>query len=56
MNRAGREDYLHNLQRFGVKLGLQNVGAVLSACGDPQRPAAVRHGNGTDPSHAGYGI
>ena len=48
MNRAGREDYLHNLQRFGVKLGLQNVGAVLSACGDPQRRFPSVHVAGTN--------
>ena len=48
MNRAGREDYLHNLQRFGVKLDLQNVGAVLSACGDPQRRFPSVHVAGTN--------
>jgi dihydrofolate synthase/folylpolyglutamate synthase len=48
MNRAGRGDYLHNLQRFGVKLGLQNVGAVLSACGDPQRRFPSVHVAGTN--------
>ena len=48
MNRAGREDYLHSLQRFGVKLGLQNVDAVLAACGDPQRRFPSIHVAGTN--------
>ena len=48
MNRGGRQDYLHSLQRFGVKLGLQNVGAVLSACGDPQRRFPSVHVAGTN--------
>jgi dihydrofolate synthase/folylpolyglutamate synthase len=29
--------YLENLQRFGIKLGLENVRAVLASFGDPQR-------------------
>jgi len=29
--------YLENLQRFGIKLGLENIRAVLASFGDPQR-------------------
>ncbi len=48
MNRAGRGTYLQSLQRFGVKLGLQNVAAVLAACGDPQRRFPSVHVAGTN--------
>ena len=48
MNRARRGNYLQNLQRFGVKLGLQNVAAVLAACGDPQRRFPSIHVAGTN--------
>jgi dihydrofolate synthase/folylpolyglutamate synthase len=48
MNPARRGIYLQNLQRFGVKLGLQNIGAVLAACGDPQRRFPSVHVAGTN--------
>ncbi len=48
MNRAGREAYLQGLQRFGIKLGLDNVTALLSACGDPQRRFPAIHVAGTN--------
>ncbi|MGD0783170.1 MAG: folylpolyglutamate synthase/dihydrofolate synthase family protein, partial [Candidatus Aminicenantales bacterium] len=48
MNRAGRGIYLQSLLRFGVKLGLQNVAAVLAACGDPQRRYPSVHVAGTN--------
>jgi dihydrofolate synthase/folylpolyglutamate synthase len=48
MNPARRAAYLQSLQRFGVKLGLQNVSAVLAACGDPHRRFPSLHVAGTN--------
>jgi len=48
MNPGRRADYLLSLQRFGVKLGLQNIRAVLSALGDPQRKFPAVHVAGTN--------
>jgi dihydrofolate synthase/folylpolyglutamate synthase len=48
MSPVRRAEYLHNLQRFGVKLGLQNIRCVLAACGDPQRRFPSVHVAGTN--------
>lgn len=45
--REGRE-YLRALERFGVKLGLDNIRALLGALGDPQRAFPSVHVAGTN--------
>jgi dihydrofolate synthase/folylpolyglutamate synthase len=39
---------LYRLQRFGIKLGLANVGALLAALGEPQRRFRAVHIAGTN--------
>lgn len=41
-------DYLYSLQRFGVKLGLRNIEALLDSLGNPHRQLASIHIAGTN--------
>jgi dihydrofolate synthase/folylpolyglutamate synthase len=41
-------DYLRNLERFGVKLGLDNIRTLLAALDDPQRAFPSVHVAGTN--------
>jgi len=41
-------DYIHSLQRFGSKPGLQRIGALLARLGDPQRQLKFVHIAGTN--------
>jgi dihydrofolate synthase/folylpolyglutamate synthase len=48
MNPAECRDYLGHLQHFGIKLGLENIGILLEALGDPQRRFPAVHVAGTN--------
>jgi dihydrofolate synthase / folylpolyglutamate synthase len=48
MNPAECRDYLGHLQHFGIKLGLENITALLGALGDPQRAFPAVHVAGTN--------
>src|SRR6266545_4226774 len=41
-------DHLYRLERFGIKLGLDNVRRLLSLLGDPHRDLRVLHVTGTN--------
>jgi len=41
-------DYLYGLQRFGIKLGLENIRTLLARAGDPQRGMRLVHVAGTN--------
>lgn len=41
-------EYLYGLQRFGIKLGLDNIRTLLARLGDPQREVACVHVAGTN--------
>jgi dihydrofolate synthase/folylpolyglutamate synthase len=41
-------DYLYGLQRFGIKLGLENVRTLLSRLGHPERELGVLHVGGSN--------
>jgi len=41
-------DYLYGLQRFGIKLGLDNIRTLLSRLGAPQQAMAIVHVAGTN--------
>jgi len=41
-------DHLYRLERFGIKLGLDNIRRLLSLLGDPQRDLRVLHVTGTN--------
>ncbi len=45
---SGVLDYLYSLQKFGVKLGLDNIRALLAAVDDPQRRYPIIHVAGTN--------
>ncbi|HVP90447.1 MAG TPA: folylpolyglutamate synthase/dihydrofolate synthase family protein [Terriglobales bacterium] len=48
MNPAECRDYLGHLQHFGIKLGLENITALLAALGDPHRAFPSVHVAGTN--------
>ncbi|MFO7982799.1 MAG: folylpolyglutamate synthase/dihydrofolate synthase family protein [Desulfuromonadales bacterium] len=48
MDYRGSLDYLYGLQRFGIKLGLDNIRALLEDLGNPQRDFPVVHVGGTN--------
>jgi dihydrofolate synthase/folylpolyglutamate synthase len=41
-------DYLYNLKRFGMKLGLENINQLLRSLGEPQKKLKVIHVTGTN--------
>ncbi len=41
-------DYLYGLQKFGIKLGLDNIRGLLSRLGQPERSYGVIHVGGTN--------
>src|SRR2546422_1460532 len=41
-------EHLYRLERFGIKLGLDNIRQLLSLLGDPQRGLKVLHVTGTN--------
>jgi len=41
-------DHLYRLERFGIKLGLENIRRLLSLLGDPHRALRVVHVTGTN--------
>ncbi len=41
-------DYLYGLQKFGIKLGLENIQALLGRLGNPQQDYRVLHVAGTN--------
>jgi len=41
-------DYLYGLQRFGIKLGLENIRTLLDRLGHPERRFGVLHVGGTN--------
>lgn len=41
-------DYLYNLRRFGIKLGLENISQLLRFLGEPQKELKVIHVTGTN--------
>ncbi len=41
-------DYLYGLQKFGIKLGLDNIRALLARLGQPERSYGVIHVGGTN--------
>src|SRR5437879_13057899 len=41
-------EHLYRLERFGIKLGLDNIRRLLSLLGDPQRGLKVLHVTGTN--------
>jgi dihydrofolate synthase/folylpolyglutamate synthase len=41
-------EHLYRLERFGIKLGLENIRALLSLLGDPQRDLKAVHVTGTN--------
>jgi len=41
-------DYLYGLQKFGIKLGLDNIRTLLERLGRPERSYAVVHVAGTN--------
>jgi dihydrofolate synthase/folylpolyglutamate synthase len=41
-------DYLYGLQRFGIKLGLENIRTLLERCGHPERGYGIIHVAGTN--------
>ena len=48
MNPAACRAYLRDLQRFGIKLGLENITTVLASFGHPQRSFPSVHVAGTN--------
>jgi dihydrofolate synthase/folylpolyglutamate synthase len=48
MDYEGATDYLFHLQRFGIKLGLENVTALLERLGNPQGAFPAVHVAGTN--------
>jgi dihydrofolate synthase / folylpolyglutamate synthase len=48
MNPRELRDYLHNLERFGIKLGLDQIRTLLGAFGDPHLSFPVVHVAGTN--------
>jgi dihydrofolate synthase / folylpolyglutamate synthase len=45
---ASSLDYLYGLQRFGIKLGLENIRALLARLGHPDRHLRILHVAGTN--------
>jgi len=41
-------DYLYGLQRFGIKLGLENIRTLLARLGHPERAFGILHVGGTN--------
>src|SRR2546428_13622117 len=41
-------EHLYRLERFGIKLGLDNIRQLLSLLGDPQRGLKALHVTGTN--------
>src|SRR5437667_9004231 len=41
-------EHLYRLERFGIKLGLENIRRLLSLLGDPHRGLKVLHVTGTN--------
>jgi len=41
-------DYLYGLQRFGIKLGLENIRTLLARLGHPERACSILHVGGTN--------
>jgi len=48
MNPAACRAYLRDLQRFGIKLGLENMAKILASFGDPQHSFPSIHVAGTN--------
>lgn len=48
MNYHQSLDYLYGLQRFGIKLGLKNIQALLDRLGNPDRSYGIIHVAGTN--------
>ena len=48
MNYRESLDYLYGLQRFGIKLGLENIRTLLERCGHPERGYGIIHVAGTN--------
>ncbi|KNY28246.1 bifunctional folylpolyglutamate synthase/dihydrofolate synthase [Pseudobacteroides cellulosolvens] len=48
MNYAEALDYIHGTLKFGVKLGLENITALLSLMGDPHKSLKFIHVAGTN--------
>jgi dihydrofolate synthase/folylpolyglutamate synthase len=48
MNPAQCRAFFKDLERFGIKLGLDNISALLSAVGDPHRAVPAVHVAGTN--------
>jgi dihydrofolate synthase/folylpolyglutamate synthase len=48
MNFRESLDYLYGLQRFGIKLGLDNIRALLERLGNPQGDYGIVHVGGTN--------
>jgi len=48
MNYRESLDYLYGLQRFGIKLGLENIRTLLERCGHPERGFGIIHVAGTN--------
>jgi dihydrofolate synthase/folylpolyglutamate synthase len=44
----GSLDYLYGLQRFGIKLGLENIRALLTRLGHPERDFGILHVGGSN--------
>src|SRR5207237_9312410 len=48
MDYATTLDHLYRLERFGIKLGLENIRRLLSLLGDPHRGLRILHVTGTN--------
>jgi len=48
MDYGSATDYLYNLQRFGIKLGLDNITELLSRLSDPHKELKCIHVGGTN--------
>lgn len=48
MNYRESLDYLYGLQRFGIKLGLENIRTLLDRCGHPEQGYGIIHVAGTN--------
>src|SRR5216110_2308000 len=48
MDYATTLEHLYRLERFGIKLGLENIRRLLSLLGDPHRDLRILHVTGTN--------
>lgn len=48
MNYRESLEYLYGLQRFGIKLGLENIRTLLDRCGHPEQGYGIIHVAGTN--------